>query len=266
MSKEELDNLFKNKLQDHNRPVSDNAWERLEQALPEKKKRIIVQWWQVAAAILLLCVAGMVYWTREPASTLATIEPAEEVQPSPEVAKMDPEQTDMAPIQEEDPDEDSSILQDPIPSTPQVAQASESSNITKDIKEVTDRKDRSNKNSMPEVKPENTTSLAEVIQNDPAVLPQEAEVAEALASNESSPSNSGKNTTTTLHISIEEFDDALLPDNSPTDNPTDSTGKKTGFKKLWATVKNAPATLENGLVELREAKNELLTFNKEETE
>lgn len=260
MSKEELDNLFKNKLQDHKREPSANAWDRLEQQLPAEHKGFIMKWWQVAAAILLLCVAGMVYWTNEPASTLATNN-EEGSSPTPQ------EIADNAQVTTEDPGSQEEILIDPETTEKELVQPDEQiAQTTKPTKSIPgdnqETRDSNPTEKIPVVEPDNS-KITEVIQDEPVVLPSEIKTAEALAVNELSEPSTNDVTRETLRISIEEFDEALLPKETPTTDAQDSTSKKSGLKKLWATVKNAPSKLETGFGDLREAKNDLLTFNKE---
>lgn len=65
----QMDKLFKDKLENHAWAPSSNAWEKIENNLEKKSKPII--WWRAAAAILLVgALWGISYWwTGEEAGT-----------------------------------------------------------------------------------------------------------------------------------------------------------------------------------------------------
>lgn len=66
MSDKDLDQLFKNRLEDFNPSVPDEIWSRIETELPgnrvERKKRNFYRWWSVAAAVGIV-LAGVLFWT-----------------------------------------------------------------------------------------------------------------------------------------------------------------------------------------------------------
>ncbi len=86
-----MDELFKNKLENHSLPPSAEAWEKVERQLEKKSKPVI--WWRAAAAILLVgALLGISYWwTGEEAGT-PTIAEQKKVDSKPE-AKTEQTQT-----------------------------------------------------------------------------------------------------------------------------------------------------------------------------
>jgi hypothetical protein len=60
MMNQQPDKLFQEKLSAYTRPVSSNAWNRIENRLDKKNNRGL--WLKVAAAILLLAVAAFILW------------------------------------------------------------------------------------------------------------------------------------------------------------------------------------------------------------
>lgn len=59
---EQLDRLFREKLEDHQEKPSMLAWERLESQLPASQSSNRGIWWAVAASASLLLVAGWFFW------------------------------------------------------------------------------------------------------------------------------------------------------------------------------------------------------------
>lgn len=59
-----LDEFFKEKLDQHSVKPSALAWERLENQLPQKSKSNKGIWWAIAASISLLLMAGFLFWPK----------------------------------------------------------------------------------------------------------------------------------------------------------------------------------------------------------
>jgi outer membrane biosynthesis protein TonB len=59
-----LDEFFKEKLDQHSVTPSALAWERLENQLPQKPESNKGIWWAIAASISLLLMAGFLYWPK----------------------------------------------------------------------------------------------------------------------------------------------------------------------------------------------------------
>lgn len=76
--KNQMDKLFKEKLESHSLPPSDEAWARVEAKL-SKKNNVVA--WRIAAAILLLgAFISVMYWqqaTEKPAAPTLAITPAQ---------------------------------------------------------------------------------------------------------------------------------------------------------------------------------------------
>ncbi len=62
MSGKELDNLFKNKLEELETTPSPQAWDKLQSGLAGQQKKIKYPYWRVAAAILLLISFVWLFW------------------------------------------------------------------------------------------------------------------------------------------------------------------------------------------------------------
>jgi hypothetical protein len=64
METKNIDKLFKNKLAKHQVQPSNEAWDKLEEALYGKqiKRRSLVAYWQIAAAVALLLTASLFYF------------------------------------------------------------------------------------------------------------------------------------------------------------------------------------------------------------
>jgi hypothetical protein len=59
--KNRIDQLFKEKIENHSRPVPTQAWTKIEAALP--KKNNIIVWWRLAAVFLLFgMLVSAIYW------------------------------------------------------------------------------------------------------------------------------------------------------------------------------------------------------------
>ncbi len=269
MSKEELDGLFRNKLQEHELEPTPGAWERLESSLPDQGERGIFHWWHAAAAILLLAVAGWIFW---PASAPDQTQLARQVTPENTPAVSQPEggktategmETDSGEDVRQVPSPANGDMEtqhlaaapnDQVPVTPDPSGSDESGKKTEiPVLPKTDRKEQV---AVIET-PEPPLSPEDLEKTDPvAVLASDR--TENSPGSVTSPSAGRSNT---LTISIEEFDEALLPDQPDSTGEGEKSTK--GLKKLWAAVKNAPSSLESGFGELREAKNDLLSLDKE---
>jgi len=64
-----LDKLFKEKLNQHQIKPSQLAWERLENQLPKKKKEPKTYWWAAAAAVLLFGVSYFIFQNSDQTET-----------------------------------------------------------------------------------------------------------------------------------------------------------------------------------------------------
>lgn len=261
MSKEELDKLFKNKLQDHQQEPAGDAWERLTEAMEGEKKKRPFMWWQVAASVLLLAAAGWFLW------------PQNAMQPQLADLQSDPD-TSVAADTPKAPVNDQETMQDLSSDDDNPAQARAGTEHKEAPAETSTEKE-----TMPVL-----SSEPQLAQNDtrvspemPEVIPADTETNVAVTLpditddiSESHPDESMKEAVASagsqdsrkaLVISIEEFDEALMPEES--DSSVVNEQSKKGLKKLWAAVRNAPSALENGLSEIRDAKNELLTLDKD---
>lgn len=257
MSKEELDHLFKNKLQDHTRMPSANAWEKLENRLDGENKPVVFRWWYIAAAVALLIMSGVVFWNVAPGPQMAnktatladteledssqTVIPQEQIAENNERESGIPEEKSMP--------EDSGAAAEKA--TPLNLPDQHVAAITpkKPLEEIaaisTERED-----AIGSLNTKEEVQITEILENSQAIA---------------SADNSEKVEETTLRFSIEEFDEALIPDTNTTNTANSSETKKKGLKKLWASVKSGQL-IDTNMGELREAKDDLLSFNKGETQ
>ncbi|MEO1052448.1 MAG: hypothetical protein AAFX87_17585 [Bacteroidota bacterium] len=66
MSGKDIDNLFRDKLEDFGKSPSSAAWSKLEGKLPGKRKKAIWPFLSIAASIaILLCSVAIVYWPQQ---------------------------------------------------------------------------------------------------------------------------------------------------------------------------------------------------------
>lgn len=90
----QLDNLFKNKLEGHTLEPSPKAWSRVASGLTKKNKTII--WFRAAAALMITCLAFTLwYYTNKNSTSPSTLAQTEKVSAAPEkeLAKQGDEQT-----------------------------------------------------------------------------------------------------------------------------------------------------------------------------
>ncbi len=64
-----MDELYKNKLENHSLPPSAEAWEKVERQLEKKSKPVI--WWHAAAAVLLVGAVGWWAYTWQTSNTVS---------------------------------------------------------------------------------------------------------------------------------------------------------------------------------------------------
>jgi hypothetical protein len=100
---EKIDQLFKNKLDDHSIAPSENAWAKVEAGLSKKNKLWLgttstVVLWRMAAAVLLIgALLSVVYWSQTSGETEKVLakkpsspnKPKQEAQPTMEQAKIE---------------------------------------------------------------------------------------------------------------------------------------------------------------------------------
>jgi hypothetical protein len=66
--KAQIDNLFRDKLEQHSLEAPPLAWDKIENALPKKNKSFI--WLKVAASLLVLIAAAILLWPQEKTTPL----------------------------------------------------------------------------------------------------------------------------------------------------------------------------------------------------
>ncbi len=65
MSNRELDNLFKNKLEDFEKRPAQNLWAQIDEKIEGPRKTPVFWIWSVAASIILLMLAGIIFYSNE---------------------------------------------------------------------------------------------------------------------------------------------------------------------------------------------------------
>lgn len=267
MRSEELDKLFKNKLEDISHAPSGNAWSRVETQLSDKKGAWFYM--RIAAAVLLLITfAGLYYLNIEPKditeNSLTKNQPTELIQPTPtDTAKIDSSAYKQMEIEPVNPIEDNlAEVTDTTKNKPMhsgndikkavpVQKENLAQNMTKN-----QRDDGLNKKDTVM----NNATLKDLRQNKELVAENSEEGATSTA-NDASP-NQESDSGTTLVFDIEEFD--MKTAVTKAYDAAEET-KKTGFKKVLDFVKSVKEG-ETGLGGLREAKNNLLSIKQKDKE
>ncbi|TRX56020.1 hypothetical protein FNH22_17825 [Fulvivirga sp. M361] len=284
MSSQELDDLFKNKLEALQKRPSPRSWSKVEQGINSGKNRGIWFYTRIAAAVLLLFMAGgviMRFALEEKQQPIAFKDSIDKV-------KNDDEIKQKKPVLMEEPITDESR-------TPQNITAEASPPLaTNDIskrsmatEQVIAKKDEPERTTAIPVKKglrkksKNTTNLITADQKATATLTkvEKNEVPEVSAE-QTTGTNATKMATMasteqktsevegkTLTFDIEQFNAkiavAAITDERPEENTPEEMDKK-GFKKIIGFVKNIREG--DGLAELREAKNNLLALNSKKRE
>lgn len=221
-----IDQLFKNKLGDHNLPPSDEAWAKVKVGLSKKNKEII--YWRAAAVFLLLglLVSAWYLFTGSIVSKQEQLTQSGLYKPTPEISK-----ESIEPIKEQ------TLVQ-----------------VLEESKKITTKKENKKSNNTQDIdKPmvtETTTELAQNLSLNSEML----ELNESIAS---------VNEVKQEKAIVIEFElPAIAQTNSLDVVPVITEPEKSnGIMKLLETardVKNGDAELGNSL---RDIKNELLAFD-----
>jgi hypothetical protein len=223
-----IDQFFKDKIENHPLPPSQDAWNKVEASLSKKNKVAV---WRIAAAVLLTgALISLVIWSQQDS-----------------VADKSITETDASV-------KDNSIKDKAVPQSPAVANKIESKSSTKSsVKTVSPKI-----NSRPDqIKREETENLAAKTQttipsNDPTVaiaannneekINAEATQAPTVASTKQKPIK--------LEFTLDDY-------SSEQSVATVSEEKSSGFKKVW----NLAREVKNGDGPVREIKNELFALN-----
>ncbi len=258
MSDQDLDKLFRNKLEDHREMPSAEAWEQIRSSVGQKKSGFPLL--KIAAAILVLCLSGAVVWFALPDNQTAPLAtnsgeksitdssgnidqaPAEKLNERQEIQEdngddenipnnsVNPTPTDRDLPTREQPavTSDERLAEVEMPDTDQTDKAADSK-LTEAIQEI------------PEPVERNETPVGAI----PEITEPE------LAKTADEPVTVGQ----TLTFSIDEFESAeevAAMDESSEKN-------EEGLKKVWSFLQQVKEP-EAGFGELRELKNNILAF------
>ena len=267
MSSQELDKLFRDKLETMKKAPSDAAWSRVQAKMAPGHKKWTWAYVKVAAAILLLITfIGFFKYSlwQEEASELATHTPPAVTPPTiqaPGIAKADePREAQNNP--------------------PLIAKAEKPSHTSSPlVKPTVTAKDAMASHALPGETPAGPGEVQaqEEVEGEPPLDPLAKEIdqyeqenktildnEEVLVASNTAEKSIEEDLATgrTLVFNIEEFDmkTAVTSEEETPDDP-----KKKGLKRIMNVIKSVKEG-EGGLAELREAKNNLLALNTKERE
>lgn len=267
MSNQELDNLFKHKLEKLHKQPSANAWDRIQSQTQSKTSPMI--WWRVAAAILLLMVSGIIVW--QYVKTTEIQQPAvSEKQPTNELKKNDNSEQLMANIDNDEPKlAEKTEKQSDVKTNTQTSSANR--NTGKKIenaqtaeshaseKQSSHQPKEEKPNQVEQLKPVETLENTDLEKNIASMNTPDATIEKQTASSKQQAEEG-----TTLEFDLEDFKNSALASNETTTNQdlkaegTEDQSKK-GLSKVWDIVKDLKK--EANIGELREAKDEIFAFN-----
>ncbi|MTI40638.1 hypothetical protein [Fulvivirga lutimaris] len=264
MSNKELDNLFKNKLEDFEKSPASSLWDRIDEKIEQPKKRSPWVYLSVAASLLLLMSLSYIFLKNDPiindnqqviaSNNTETTDNSKDVagvkETITEQSETEPEAVQNSGKEEavdqnkEEKKAKSTNKQKEVIQLPPASELTASNNTTEDKNEI---KKLDNKDEVVELKIDelttNTTAVAQISEPDATI--QETSASEVKNS------NSGQ----TLVFDISQFE------NSKTTVAAAETDKKES--KLLQIFNKAKEIKqgESGLGEIRAAKNNILAFS-----
>ncbi|MEQ8244966.1 hypothetical protein [Fulvivirga sp.] len=263
MSNKELDNLFKNKLEDFEKSPASSLWDRIDEKIEQPKKRSPWIYLSIAASLLLLISLSYMFLKNDIVTTdsqqvIASKNTETAINANDAVAVeeaiTEPSETEPEAVQnsvKEEVIEQSKEAQKPTTTKKkefiQLPPASEltASNNTKDAKE--EIKTLDNKDEVVDLKIDeltsNTTAVAQISTPD-ATIPE-------TSASEVKKSKGGQ----TLVFDISQFEDSKT-----TVAATDTDKKESKLLQIFNKAKELKQG-EGGLGEIRAAKNNILAFN-----
>ncbi|MCA6073683.1 hypothetical protein [Fulvivirga sedimenti] len=252
MSDQDLDKLFRSKLEDIKKDPSPRAWDQISEALPQRKRGGF--FFRIAATILLLMAAGSVMWylgQDSPEPTLAVNTPVSRPVEIPAIsedsANTTSEQTEET-VQRE-------ISKADVPSGQKTQASSNKPADTAPL--LIEETDSPEKITKKEIVPDQTVEVSE---------PLIASTETPELNNAGTASSETTVTGQTLSFNIDDFESAekttaVMASAEPAAQDPD----EEGLKKFWNVLKKVKEP-EAGLGELRDLKNNLLAFGKEKNE
>ena len=284
MSSQELDDLFKNKLEALQKRPSPRSWSKVERGINSEKNRGIWFYTRIAAAVLLLFMAGGVvirFALEENQQPIAFKDSIDKVKNNEEIKQKEP-------VLMEEPITDESGTAQNI--TAKASPPLTTNGISKRpmaTEQVMVKKDGPERTTAIPVKKERkkkTDHTTDLITADQKIMATLTKVEKNEVPEVSAKQTTGTNATEmaamtsteqktsevegkTLTFDIEQFNAkvavAAITDERPEGNTPEEMDKK-GFKKIMGFVKNIREG--DGLAELREAKNNLLALNSKKRE
>jgi len=250
MSNNELDSLFKNKLENLERQPSADAWNKIQGQTQQKTFGWL--WIKVAAAILLLLVSGVVIWnasqdTLETTETIASSETK-----SADVA------TERQPESESQIKNEANTIVEPEKATSIVENIQQKAPKSEDTANVSTPAAESRTMASNEPTNETLPSVDELLEESETLITQN-EVADA--TNETQTTSTEQEVKgTTLEFNIEDFQKTQIAANTSNEvNNEEGLEPKKGLSKVLNLMKDIKS--DAGIGDLREAKNEIFALN-----
>jgi hypothetical protein len=237
MMNQQPDKIFRDKLENLQRPAPLSAWDRIEAGL-EKKTNPVWLWLKVAASLLVLAIASFILWPSQ-----------NNHRDNSQTAHENKAETN-----------DSAKINSPKIKSPTKIVAPQPAAVA-EKKEQSPKTTHKHKLKLPtSVKEENTVAANETIRKEkvivpaePAIVPKEEQP--VIAENKNNPS-----TDTNIKIVITANDASKYLDKKSVAQATSPEKKTSTFKKLLEKAEDL-TTNQDPLGDIRQKKNELLALN-----
>ena len=257
MSNKELDNLFKNKLEEFEKNPPQNLWSQIDDQLEPRKKKPIVWFLSVAASIILLFTIGWSVFLNEDKTivqndnVLALNEPIKQANSSTNKTKDSTNEIDIA--------SDNNVEQKIENAVVQKSSEEKNTKITKE--KVTSLLEKTTSTTKVESDDEHQIELKKV---DKAVFKSDnlENIAENKKVDATATTKTASNDTKGKSIV---FDISEFSNNNTLAQNTEEEKKESKLKKLFNIAKDLKEG-ESGLKNLREAKNDLFALGNKKDE
>ena len=244
-SDEELDRVFREKLENHEASPSPAAWDKLEAQLDAAKQPKKSSWWAIAAAMPLLLGLGYLIWSQVPQteqeSSLASIE---EVSTSTPVSESSPEAETMVPEEVQKPvslaEASTSRASKPIQKSSLPQENTKDTQIESRMAEAV---------TFPSLQTAVEVELSSTTESNPLVTPEPTQTTPSPST--SQPSLADAEDLDGYRIRI--FSDGLKKEEAPNKNLITELGKTVGQ------VEGLLDKLDEGLVEIQDKKERLFS-------
>ena len=257
MSDQDLDKLFRSKLEELQQAPTPGAWEKIQGEIDAKKSAF--PWMRIAAAILVLITAGAIAWLSVGPGT------------DPEITASNPAGKDSTVTEESLPSSDNLAV---VPKTEAVIPAQENNDKEQARQTAAGesmRKDpepRTNDDERKPVaqQPKTAVDMKMTAKDQVAALtelPELPEQQEELKTETEAVMAKAETDGQTITFSIDEFSDAEVAIAQVADQGEKE--EEEGLKKIWGLLRQVKEP-ETGLGELRDLKNNILAFGKDKRE